>query len=242
MEFVVYKFKNKSNGKLYIGKTIDGLKIRVANHIYDARNGSSTLFARALRKYGLDGFEVEVVFVGCCELDILKEERRLIELYKSNDPVFGYNLTNGGEGQIPNEIVRRKLSRIIKNHYKNPHRIEKQRGQNNGRSVLSEKQVLAIRLLYWRRLKNRRELSVLFSSTKQIESILRRKTWAHLPKLEEEQVELWDRELSKFTYLTAEQMTEVRNLSKSGFTQQNIACMFRCSQSYIGNILRKSQQ
>ena len=46
------------------------------------------------------------------ELD--QEERRFIALYQSHKPYAGYNGTLGGEGGIPNEETRQKISAVIK--------------------------------------------------------------------------------------------------------------------------------
>lgn len=240
-QFVVYKFTNKSNGKIYIGKTSGKLKIRVYNHIADARNGKQTIFARALRKYGLEGFDIEIIFEGKSDEEILGKEREFIAKFKSNNSRFGYNLTDGGEGQVPGLFTRKRLSKIIKSHYEIPGRREKQFGQNNGRSVLTEIQVRVMRLLYWRKIKTRRQLSSLFSSVgaTQIELILKRTNWRHLPKMIEEGGEFWDRELAKLTFLTADQKIEVRKMRENGMYQHDIAKHFNCAQSYIGKILKQ---
>ena len=50
----IYKFENKINGKIYIGKT-KNIKERIYQHNHVTRN-KNTKFGNALRKYGYDSF------------------------------------------------------------------------------------------------------------------------------------------------------------------------------------------
>ena len=93
MEGVIYKYTNKVNGKVYIGQTIDECR-RIKNHKNACDN---TLFHNAVRKYGFDSFDYEVIErVDVSILD--QKEIYWIAYYKSNNRQFGYNLTTGGEG------------------------------------------------------------------------------------------------------------------------------------------------
>lgn len=85
------------NGKRYVGVTSQEKLYR--------RTGSSgegyktqQLFWRAIQKYGWNNFQHEIVAENLTELDALKLEIELIELYKSNNPKFGYNISAGGNG------------------------------------------------------------------------------------------------------------------------------------------------
>jgi len=73
----------------------------------------------AFRKYGLKKFTFEIVEE--CDTGLLNEkEIYYIKLYKSNNKNFGYNLNNGGNNYI---------------------------GEDNGRSLLTEDDVISIRTL-----------------------------------------------------------------------------------------------
>ena len=100
MAWSVYKHTNKTNGKVYIGITRTTIEKRW-------RNGEGyalqTYFYNAIRKYGWDGFEHEVLFEGLTEEEARTKEIELIAFYKSNyrrynAPILGYNATDGGEG------------------------------------------------------------------------------------------------------------------------------------------------
>ncbi len=58
---LIYKATNKINGKAYVGQTIQGLKTRKLRHIRDSVNGSTTVFAKAIRKYTPLSFEWEII-------------------------------------------------------------------------------------------------------------------------------------------------------------------------------------
>jgi len=94
---IVYKAKNLINGKLYVGKTVRGLKVRQWSHICSARRGGKSAFYNAIRKYGKENFEFSVLedcSLGC---DLNERERFYIVQYDCLSPK-GYNLTPGGDG------------------------------------------------------------------------------------------------------------------------------------------------
>ena len=68
---------------------------------------TDTAFSRAIQKYGFSNFKYEVLikFKPTSNRIKLKKvldklEQRYIDLHKSNDPKFGYDLNKGGEGNI----------------------------------------------------------------------------------------------------------------------------------------------
>ena len=109
--FYIYKFINKVNGKLYIGKT-NNLYQRKHAHLAVARLGAENnfylasghynLLQRAITKYGADNFDFVVIEENEQEEIIFEREKYWIAFYKTNvcryGNEFGYNLTDGGEG------------------------------------------------------------------------------------------------------------------------------------------------
>lgn len=89
----VYKHTNRVNGKVYIGLTCQAPERRWQK----GAGYAGTLFGNAIRKYGWDAFEHEVIADGLTERDACEMEKRLIAEYKSNDREHGYNLSIGGE-------------------------------------------------------------------------------------------------------------------------------------------------
>jgi hypothetical protein len=94
--YLVYKHKSKDSGKVYIGYTKLTMKERFAAHIKNAAAGKDTKFYRAIRKYGIDGFDSEVLWEGYSNKEAQKKEKEFITLYDSFK--IGYNSTTGGDG------------------------------------------------------------------------------------------------------------------------------------------------
>ena len=94
---IIYKITNLVNGKIYIGKTIQGIQKRWYGHLKKAKIGKGHYLHSAIRKYGAHNFKIEQV----CECNSAKElnqkEQYWISYYNSDNHSLGYNLTPGGE-------------------------------------------------------------------------------------------------------------------------------------------------
>ena len=103
----IYKIQNKTNNKVYIGKTVNSIQERWLEHIDEASRGDNTLLHKAITKYGQDGFYVDKVEECPCEL-LNEKEIYYIALFHSHMSEGGYNMTYGGEGTTKysdNEIM-----------------------------------------------------------------------------------------------------------------------------------------
>ena len=96
MKYIVYKISNTINSKIYFGITQQELKIRWQQHKCNSNKKSYHLY-NAIKKHGLDNFNIEVVFEAASKKEMLEKEIELIFLYKTNDRSFGYNNSTGGE-------------------------------------------------------------------------------------------------------------------------------------------------
>ncbi len=105
---VIYSATNQLDGKVYVGKT-QSLNERKRSHFGDACRGSSFYFHRALQKHGIGNFDWQVIDQAETEQELNEKEKYWIKFYKSFDPQFGYNLTMGGDGVVPNEETRQKM-------------------------------------------------------------------------------------------------------------------------------------
>lgn len=95
---VVYKVTNKNNGKVYIGRCVN-LNIRWKDHQRDAlKRQSQLVFHRAIRKYGVEAFTIEVIYHANTVDELSKMEIFFIILYQSHKSKNGYNMTLGGDG------------------------------------------------------------------------------------------------------------------------------------------------
>ena len=93
-EYIVYKHITPNN-KIYIGITSTSLKLRSGSNGYKYKRNK--LFYRAIQKYGWNNIKHEILFINLSKEDACKKEQELIELYKSNNAEYGYNLSSGGE-------------------------------------------------------------------------------------------------------------------------------------------------
>lgn len=104
---VIYVITNTLNGKQYVGQTRQKLSRRISGHKHSKiKRGVDA----AIAKYGWKGnFTVEVIET--CPVDKL-DEREIFCIATLNSKVpNGYNLTDGGDGNInPSEETRAKIS------------------------------------------------------------------------------------------------------------------------------------
>ena len=113
--YIVYVHTSPSN-KRYIGITSQKPERRwrkngagYKDHVY---------FWKAIQKYGWDNFKHEILFDGLTKDKAEQKEVELIAYYNSNDIVFGYNMSVGGEsgskGYKYTDEQRRHMSEIHK--------------------------------------------------------------------------------------------------------------------------------
>lgn len=159
---IIYCFTNKINGKKYIGQTRNP-KDRYLSHIhYDMNNKNSPGYnlplPRAMRKYGLDNFEYEILAKDIEDDDTLNSlEEYYIKKFESLITQHGYNIRTGGmagKNCIPkNDETKKKLSkahaalsedeiielRIAYKNHESPKKIfeEKYKGQMHYNSFLN---------------------------------------------------------------------------------------------------------
>jgi group I intron endonuclease len=111
----IYKIKNLTNEKEYIGCTISTLKKRFEEHIFRClKSDSNTKLCNSIRKYGFENFRIELIDE--CDTSIIYEKEKYF-INEMNTFKKGLNSTYGGEGCLGythNEEIRKKISKIIK--------------------------------------------------------------------------------------------------------------------------------
>ena len=102
----IYVFVNKENGKIYVGKTVNSYLKRWKDHKNSVGKKKNRLYS-AIEKYGWFGFERFVIYQTNvieskeeCDILILDKEIEFIKKFKSNNPDFGYNISEGGDGPV----------------------------------------------------------------------------------------------------------------------------------------------
>ena len=88
--------KNLINNKIYIGKTTRNISIRWQEHKAAAKGGSKLKFHKALRKYGVDNWEISILEE--INKDINVQDKEIWYINNFNSIKEGYNTTIGGEG------------------------------------------------------------------------------------------------------------------------------------------------
>jgi group I intron endonuclease len=110
MKYTIYKITNKINGKVYIGK-------HQTKNPYDNYMGSGKAIKHAIKEYGRENFEKEVLFIFDTVDAMNSKEKELVnEVFISTNKT--YNLGIGGEGgpqflgKTHSEETKKKLSNI----------------------------------------------------------------------------------------------------------------------------------
>ena len=141
----IYRVYTTFNNACYIGQAKDIYRRFNSHHIHDYKNENNscynTKFYSALRKYGLDAFEIEILEL-CSTEELDKKENFYINKYDSFH--HGYNSTLGGQNWSENihseEIEqKRKETRELNQSLK---------GENHPRAKLTNEEVLSIRQRY----------------------------------------------------------------------------------------------
>lgn len=138
------------NGKRYVGITEGTLEDRWLGHLSDVNKGSKLIFHCAIRKYGVDAFDVGMI-EECNNVELMKKaEIRLINelnTFVGDHPDKGYNMTRGGDGtwghrhsdetkqkqrssarsKIVSDEARKNMSLAQQRRYSNPEMLENYR-------------------------------------------------------------------------------------------------------------------
>ena len=107
----IYKYTNKANGKVYIGRSID-----ITRRRWEHFNKPSpySYFDQTLIKIGEDKFDFEIL-EECQESELREREKYWIEFYNCcviDNREGGYNLTHGGEEYRSEENPWARLSMV----------------------------------------------------------------------------------------------------------------------------------
>ena len=129
------------NGKMYIGQTNRSLHERIREHIRVSKiktsPGYNYPFYRAIRKYGDDNLEWDILDTAGSQPELNERERYWISYYNTcilSENPCGYNQTYGGEGQNGLKHTDASKEKIRQSEL----------GESNANAKLSRDQVLEI--------------------------------------------------------------------------------------------------
>jgi len=122
----IYAIVNRRNGKMYIGLSSD-VERRFAEH-KAKRNSSNMVISKAIRKYGVNSFDLIVLEPW---LDVEDMPEREIYWIKKLNPI--YNISEGGSGNTSrrDEKTKCKISKALKERWENLSEKEKSKISNN---------------------------------------------------------------------------------------------------------------
>ncbi len=127
--YSIYKCVNKINGKVYIGFDSNWPKRKTShNYISSSNKSKHSSFHQAIRKYGWNNFEWEILYQSKDRNHTLKiMEPYFIQEYNSYK--CGYNRTKGGEGTFgKTQSIKNKKNLSERQKIKN----KESRWYNNG--------------------------------------------------------------------------------------------------------------
>lgn len=113
----LYRITNCLNNKVYIGQS-DNANRRWAYHKNQATKKKPAQYInRAMKKYGIDNFQFEVIATCLTQEDADEIEVLLIQQYDSRNNENGYNIKSGGDTW--DDKTRQYIAEKIKQHYQN---------------------------------------------------------------------------------------------------------------------------
>lgn len=106
MYYIIYQITNNVNGRIYIGK-------HKTQDLADGYMGSGKLIQKAIKKYGIDNFQKDILFVFASESEMNAKEKELVNenFVLSSD---NYNITLGGSGGW--DPVKSKIAFLGRKH------------------------------------------------------------------------------------------------------------------------------
>ncbi len=110
MKSGIYKYTNKSNGKVYIGSAVNLIKRHWEHLNYPAK--SAKLLQKAFNKYGKDNFIYDVL-EHCPKHLLYKIEQGWMNWYKCYERDKGYNLSKIAEGSRNGCTKEQALKAVI---------------------------------------------------------------------------------------------------------------------------------
>lgn len=110
MKYVIYRHTHRDSGRCYVGYTKYTMEQRWKGHVAVARYGSHYPLHQAIREYGSDAFDHQVIDAVETLVEAKRLERQYIKDLNSQVPT-GFNRSKGGGGH-GGEFTQDALQRI----------------------------------------------------------------------------------------------------------------------------------
>jgi group I intron endonuclease len=135
--YTIYKSVNTKTGKVYIGFDSNWPN-RKRQHITESHRNSSTKFYRAIRKYGIDNFNWEIVYQSK-DGNYCKNIMESYFIQEYDTFKNGYNMTLGGDGTLGHKHNINSISKIKQAS------LEKWKNPNFILNSIEHKQIVSIK-------------------------------------------------------------------------------------------------
>lgn len=113
--FLIYKYTNSANGKIYIGQTSLTLEERAQSN--GGNYKQCPRFYNAIKEYGWNSFIPEILEEVETQKEAYEKEVYYIKLYNSTDENIGYNVETGGKCGATSNHSRNIISEKAKERY-----------------------------------------------------------------------------------------------------------------------------
>lgn len=115
MKIDIYAIYNELDGKMYVGQTKRGYKLRFKEHM--RHEGGCPLFHKAIKKCGENNFHTELLDVANSQAEADALEKAWIYLLGTYKKDNGYNLSMGGAiGSFNDDTIEKMRKRTGKNN------------------------------------------------------------------------------------------------------------------------------
>jgi len=133
----IYLIRNTINDKVYVGQSIHVEK-RWKEHQKSAKRGDKSHLYDAIRKYGVDSFEL--VILELCNAKLFDEkESYWMSFYNCRDQSKGYNLLPAGQfGRVMDDACRERIASKLRGRKLTTEQVEKIRLSLTGRKHSQE--------------------------------------------------------------------------------------------------------
>ena len=219
---IVYKATLKIDGRVYVGQTIKHLEKRIADHKHSSKNPKHDHFRSAIKKYGFENFEWEIIKECHSKEELDSQEILYIELFHSTNPEKGFNLKSGGSRGKHSEKTKKIISEG---------KIAEKNGMfgkdawNKGKNLTDE---------------HKNKIKTKFKKGQVPWNKDKKGTYSTGKRSEEAKKNISNGkkgEKNPQSKLNWEKVEEIRRLAKEGMMIKDIALIFKLARGHVSNIV-----
>ena len=113
----VYLIRNRVNGRVYVGQTVNDIKSRWYSHVSMSENAKPRMVVcRAIKKHGKENFDLVELHRAYSRDELDSMEVKAIFSFEADNPNFGYNVASGGAGPKNYKVTKQQRDKISAFH------------------------------------------------------------------------------------------------------------------------------